>query len=130
MNEQAKLIADIKVLASELAIAYGSLRGAVCAMQVAEAKTTEARAALATARAGVLINHSDDIKALGTNEAVREANISKLIEAEKAAMADAEFAYTSCRNTHQLATIDVEALRAQLRCLEATALVVGGKDGR
>lgn len=80
------MIVDIKTLASELAVAYSSLRAAVCAMHIAEARTVEARGALATARADVLINHADDIKTLGANEAVREANISKRPENIPAAL--------------------------------------------
>ncbi len=130
MNEQTELIASIKALAADLAVAYSSLRASVCAMQIAEARVLEARVELATAKNTVLINHADDIKALGTNEAVREANISKLVENERTAFSDAEGDYTSCRNAHQLAQLEVEALRAQLRCLESTALVIGGRDGR
>lgn len=84
MNEQTELIASIKSLAADLAVAYSSLRASVCAMQIAEARVLEARVELATAKNTVLMNHADDIK----------------------------------------------ALRAQLRCLESTALIIGGRDGR
>jgi len=128
MNEQTDFIAEVKTLASALVVAYSALRASVCAMQVTEAGVAEARSTLATARADVLISHSEDINALGTNEAVREANIGKMVEKERAALSDAESTYTSCRNAHQLTTLEVEALRAQLRCLEAIAAVMGGKD--
>jgi hypothetical protein len=133
MNEQNVELAvasSLTTLAGQLTEAYYNLRHETQNLQAQESVVSEARLALSDARSKVLVNHADDIKALGTNEAIREANISKLVEKEKEALRIAEIDYTGCRNAHQLATIGVEALRAQLRCLEATALVIGGRDGR
>jgi c-di-GMP-binding flagellar brake protein YcgR len=129
MNEQSirlDLVNTLSELRGSISAGYVTLLKTTRELQVQEAVVLEARLALSEARSKVLVDHADDIKALGTNEAVREANISKLVEKEKEALRFAEIDYTGCRNAHQIATIDVEALRALLRCLEATALVIGG----
>lgn len=97
-------------------------------VQAAELQLSKARAALATERAEILLAHADDPKALGANEAAREAKLASLTASARDIVAECDAVATSAKNSLHLQSIVVEGLRAQLRCLEVAA-AVGGRDG-
>lgn len=115
-------------LSSCFGFAYDKLAALTQEVQAAESQLSKARVALATERAEILLAHADDPKALGANEAAREAELASLTATARDVVAECDAVATSAKNNLQLQGIVVEGLRAQLRCLEVAA-AVGGRDG-
>lgn len=115
-------------LSTSLRNAYENLFALTMESQQAELQLSKARAALATERAEILLTHADDPKALGANEAAREAKLASLTASARDIVAECDAVATSAKNSLHLQSIVVEGLRTQLRCLEVAA-AVGGRDG-
>lgn len=115
-------------LSTCLSFAYDKLTTLTQEVQAAELQLSKARVALVTERAEILLTHADDPKALGANEAAREAKLASLTATARDVVAECDAVATAAKNNLQLQGIVVEGLRAQLRCLEVAA-AVGGRDG-
>lgn len=101
-----------------LANAYARLMAYTLAHFKAIDAQTIADRALDEAKQRVLLAHADDPKALGSNEAARKAKIDELTAAELAAVRAAEDGIRKARADQEMARIEVDHYRAQLRCLE------------
>lgn len=101
-----------------LASAYARLMAYTLAHFKALDAQAEADRALEEAKQRVILAHADDPKALGSNEAARKARIDELTATELAAVRTAEYTLRKARADQEMARIEVEHYRAQLRCLE------------
>lgn len=110
------------ILAADLASAYTALHLATAEAFTAAETQYLAAANLATNRTAILLNHADDPKALGANEAARSAKIDELSTDERAELFQADQALRRARHGAELARMKVEGLRAQLRCLEVLVI--------
>ena len=113
-----------EALAQLMQTAYDKLTALTEDVQDAEYQASIARAALATRRAEILVEFGADPKALGANEATREATLSSMLTIEREDLAGQEGFLVGCRNRLTLHQIEIEHLRAQLRIIEVVAVIV------
>ncbi|WP_394794909.1 hypothetical protein [Armatimonas sp.] len=115
-----------EALSKFLETAYDKLSALTSSLQDAEHHAAIARTNLAARRAEILVQFCGDPKALGVNEATREATIATMLTEERDEMALQERCLAGARNELALHQIEVDHLRAQLRILEVSA----GSDRR
>ncbi|WP_309708293.1 hypothetical protein [Armatimonas sp.] len=118
MNEQ--LIAEALSLTDLLRQNYDGLKAAFLDSFQASEAAGEARRNLASAREEILREHTDP-KALGANEAAREARIAELTITEREFVTNAEREERVARFTLDCWRMEVEESRALLRLLEVQA---------
>ncbi|WP_395146121.1 hypothetical protein [Armatimonas sp.] len=106
------------VLSPMLELAYGKLIEATVEVQGLETAAAWCKAELAKGRNGLLVKYADDPKALGANEAAREARLSEYLSLKIADCMESEGALALAKQSRDLAQLEVEHLRSQLRCLE------------
>lgn len=82
-------------------------------------KVNEAQRELATAKQAIILAHAEDPKKLGANEAARNAAIDDLTRDQRGHLLGCEAALATHRHNLDLARMEVEHWRAQLRCAEA-----------
>ncbi len=115
------------LLNSAFVEAYNRLKTATLCVAECKRSQEDAERTLQRGRDAILISYKDDPKGLGHNEATREAAIRTMSPSIHAEVALSEMRLSTARQEMDEASIDVEGLRAQLRCLEvATALLAGG----
>lgn len=126
-TEEDPMNFTIEQLSTRLEDAYDRLKGATIAVQEKNAEVIRAQQALSETRQAIIAKHADDPKALGPNEAARNARIDEMTEADRQVVRIAEDALRLDRDRLEIVRIEVESLRAQLRCLEVAAgLAVNG----
>lgn len=108
---------------------YAGLEDASLAAFHASESAGDARRNLAHAREEILREHSDP-KALGANEAAREARIAELTMTERAFVTGAEREEREARFAMEMWRLQVEESRALLRLLEVQAGTVKTGDSR
>lgn len=106
-------------LSKTLESAYTLLIEATQTAHEATEAVFAAKSDLARERAAILLANAADPKALGSNEAAREATLADLTAPFVASLRTAEAADRKAGNDQALAKLAVEACRAQLRVLEA-----------
>lgn len=114
----------IKEISSALEAAYTHLRtvtGDVHSLTDAQASMQRE---LIAARQRVILEHAEDPKALGSNEAARNAAIDALTAAERQNVQDVDDSLRAASNRQVLAKHEVELWRAQLRCAEVEVAAV------
>lgn len=111
-------INDITNLRTQISDAYRSLSLATSTAQDADAKVADAKVALARRKQEVINQNSSDMKALGSNEAVREASIALLCTAEAEVLVRAETAQRQARDVQEIARLEVDRCRTELRTYE------------
>lgn len=117
----------INELSTKLEEAYISLKIATRAVHIRTEEHAKAQRALTEARQAIIAKHADDPKALGNNETARNARVEEMTAEERAAVREAEDALRRERDHLEIVRIEVEGLRAQLRCHEvAASLTVNG----
>ncbi len=77
-----------------------------------------AERALADRRASIIEDYAADPKALGSNEAARNAVIDSLCIPEREALRKAQDTLRGHRHAQEQARLEVDLWRAQLRCAE------------
>jgi hypothetical protein len=100
----------------EITNAYNELAAAKTEYHFAEEEAIIAREALESARLTGLADRT----ITGTNEALREASARGILAEQYAAVRVAEARARHARYMLDMAQIDVDAIRARLRLLEAT----------
>lgn len=112
---------SIKTLHARLALAYEEQANRKAEFFDAAEVTTHAKRDLKLARQRIIAENAADPKALGSNEAAREATIAEMTATLAAQVEGAEDAERKARNALELAADEVAACRALLRCLELIA---------
>lgn len=118
MPETIAPIAELAVLVTD---AYKNLKAKT---EAAFDKTKNRQSADALVREmqqGILLQHADDPKALGANEAARNAKIAELTQAELADQSLAAKLEQQALHELKIASIDVEFVRTTLRVAELAA---------
>lgn len=113
-------------LSSALSQAYNTLQSATICVFESKRSVEEAEKKLQASRDVMLLGFRDDPKGLGHNEATREAALRARTCAEIAEVELAEVRLSHMLQEQSCASVEVEALRAQLRCLEALIAVLNG----
>lgn len=111
----------IETLGVRLADNYTTLRAAMQGAFEAVEEANSARLDLKEAQARILRDYADNPKELGGNEAARQARIDELTGDHRYNLAHAEDAERQARHQLDLARLDLEASRAQLRIAELLA---------
>lgn len=111
-------IPEISELSLRLDEAYYHLTIATRAVQIQASEHAAAQQDLTEARQAVISKHADDPKALGSNEAARNAKLDELTVIERQDLHEKAEALRQARDQQELARLGVESLRAQLRCHE------------
>jgi hypothetical protein len=112
---------SVTELADKLSGAYLTLRNDTEASQKATASAAAARRIVEAERRTILAESADTYAALGKNEAAHDATIRARLAVEYINLDAAELTASVRRDALALAQIDVDALRAQLRCVEVIA---------
>ena len=84
---------------------------------------------LEIARRAVLVEYADNVKALGANEAVREARLDDLTAPQRAHVDEFAVGVASATHALRIATLGLEDTRCQLRIIEC-AVAAKQFDGR
>lgn len=108
---------------------YGALRTATCEECNCAQRLDYFRRILEDQRQEILLEHADDPKRLGANEAAREASLRSMTLEARQQAESAERALTEAKNAVRVTTLDVELARFQLRLLEVLA-AEGKQDKR
>lgn len=105
-------------MADSLADSYAALREALLNTFIINEAVVAAKTALETARGDLLLDGRLD----GKNEALREAQARRLLVKEATEVEVNEALARRAKNVAELARLDVEARRAQLRVMELAAV--------
>lgn len=111
----------INELSEILTIAYDNLMQATGGLYEVNERLNEAQSDLALERARIILENSDDPKALGANEVARNARLDDLTAEKLQRVKDCEHQARLSRHRVEMARLRVEGLRAQLRCLEVAS---------
>lgn len=127
-NPIEDLLRDLSSLRTDLTLAYAELIAHTHQVQKAQSIVQTDRGILNQVRAKIILKHADDPKALGANEAAREAKLAELTAGKVSILQDAEALLRDSQNDERLAALKVESLRAQLRCIEASVALLTGRQ--
>jgi hypothetical protein len=115
-------VADVS---ERLGAAYHDLETALTACHLREVAVNTLRLSLTDERRAILRDYAADPKALGANEAAREARLAELTAPLSEALREAEEQLAEGRHTLEVARLHVERERAALRLLEVQAAACG-----
>ena len=109
----------IAEISASLEAAYYHLRQMTEFVFEWNGKVQEASRELASAKQAIILANAEDPKKLGANEAARNAAIDDLTRDQRGHLLGCEAALAQHRHNLELARLEVEHWRAQLRCIEA-----------
>jgi hypothetical protein len=112
---------SIEKLGHDLAAAYTTLKAATQNLQEAAEETIACKRGLTIAEQRIINEHADDPKRLGGNKEAREAAIAEMTADHRLEVERAEDDERKAKNALDLAKLDLEAARVQLRVLELVA---------
>jgi len=109
----------VEQVSKAIGVAYAAPKASTAKVQEATTEHASAQQELTEARQAIIRKHADDPKALGSNEAARNARIEELVVIERQQAHDAAEALRDARDQQELDRLDVEHWRAQLRAFES-----------
>lgn len=110
-----------QTLSQNLVLARNGLTDALKGLHAASEHLLEKQIALATAKSRILLNHAEDPKALGANEAARSARIDELTQEEREAFASAEMVRRQLALEVEIARLTWDLARNLVRAAEVEA---------
>lgn len=123
-NTQA-LVGRADVISTELRTTSNLVRQAMKDRHAIEVLLGAAREKLEDARDQIFLKNIDDIKALGSNEDLREANLRRQLADEMAAVRNYTKALHELDFQLKLATREHESAQHELRVIESVSRIVG-----
>ena len=115
----------IQQISASLEAAYYHLRQMTEFVFEWNGKVQEAQRELAASKHAIILAHAEDPKKLGANEAARNAAIDDLTRDQRENVLRCEAVLSGHRHNVELARLEVEHWRAQLRCAEVASVALG-----
>lgn len=109
----------IAEISASLEASYAHLRQCMEFVSEWTGTVNESHRELAVAKQTIILANAADPKALGANEAARNATLEDLTRDQREILLTNEKILASHRHQLELARLEVEHWRAQLRCVEA-----------